>query len=90
MCVSVLLSPTGVDSEENRPGRRPESIGDQAEARQGGNGPPVLDSGHERLAERFGQLVLAQPERDPPSADLRSELASERRVGSKSPVFSNS
>lgn len=90
MCVSVLHGPTVVDSEEKGPGRGLETIGDQAEARKRRDRPTVLDSGHERLAERTSQLELTQPESDPSPADLGPEQAGELRVRPERTMFSNS
>ena len=87
---SVLLGPTGVDSNEEDAGRRVEPVGEQVEARQRRNGSTMFDAGDECLAQGTGQFELAQPERDSSPPDLGAEAARELGVRPERAVFSNS
>ena len=70
--------------------RRPEATGDEHEAGQRRNGSAVLDEGHEGLAQRSGELGLAQPHRDAATVDLGAKEAGELGIRAAGVMFSNS
>jgi hypothetical protein len=90
MCASVLLGPTEVDSVQEDAWRRPEAAGDEHEAGQRRNGSAVLDEGHECLAQRSGELGLAQSQRDAATVDLGAKETGEIGIPAAGVMFSNS